>query len=159
MEFIQSMELIENMDILLLIELTVEFKKIIISYTYGISEKDALRVLGGISKLKNIEEYENINFCCNKIINTLYEKSKIIKLIYSFLSDQEIFVIMIYIYYILNLIEDISFPFYILKNLINPNNEKNIINIVSNITMFDVIYEGENISSNIRKTFLFGIEI
>ena len=159
MEFIQSMELIENMDILLLIELTVEFKKIIISYTYGISEKDALRVLGGISKLKNIEEYENINFCCNKIINTLYEKSKIIKLIYSFLSDQEIFVIMIYIYYILNLIEDISFPFYILKNLINLDNEKNIINIISNITMFDVIYEGENISSNIRKTFLFGIEI
>lgn len=160
MEFIQSIEFIENMKLSLLIELTIEFKKIIIAYTYDVNEKFALELLGGIDKINNIEEYESINFCFNKEeINILYQKSKIIKLVYPFLLDKEIFIIMIYIYYILNLIEDISFPFYTLKNLINPLNEKIIINIINNITMFDVIYKGKNISSNIRQTFLFGIEI
>jgi len=151
------MELIQNMDIQLLIELTIEFKKIIVAHAYRVSEKVALKVLGGINKINNIEEYEYINFCFNeKEIYLLYEKSKIIKLIYPLISDKESFVIMIYIYYILNLIEDVSFPFYTLKNLINSNNEKIIINIINNITMFDIIYEGKNISSNIRQAFLFG---
>jgi len=153
------MEFIENMDSALLIQLIIEFKKIIIAHAYSVSEKVALRVLSGIDKLNNIEEYDNINFCCNKEINLLYEKSKMIKSIYPFLSDKETFVIIIYIYYILNLIEDISFPFYTLKNLINSNNEEQIINIINNIIMFDIIYMGKNISSNIRQAFLFGNNI
>jgi hypothetical protein len=154
------MELIESMDLSLLIELTIEFKKIIINYFYHINEKTSLKVFGGIDKINNLEEYKNINFCYNnEVINLLYEKSKIIKLIYPFISNKEIFIIMIYIYYILNLIENISFPFYTLKNLINPNNEKYIINIINNVTMFDIIYKDINISSNIRQTFLFGNNI
>jgi hypothetical protein len=158
MDLIENTDLIKNMELKLLIELLGEFKKILLAHAYKINLNAALKVLGGIDKLNNIEEYENINFSSNNdvLINLLFKKSKLIKLLYPYLNTTESFVIVIYTYYILNLIEDLSFPFYIIKKLINSYNQEKIINIINDITMFDIMHNDVNISSNIRRSFLFG---
>ena len=89
-------------------------------------------------------------------LSTLYKisKNKIIKLIYPLISDEDIFIIMIYTYYILNLIEVFNLPFNRIKHLFHTDNQKEVIEIIKNITMYDIIYKDINISSNIRQAFL-----
>jgi len=61
---------------------------------------------------------------------------------------------MLYIYYILNLIDVYNLPFNSIKHLFLTDNEKEIIKIIRNITVYDIIYQDINISSNIRQAFL-----
>jgi hypothetical protein len=139
------------------------FKILTLKYSFTIGEKFSLKLLGGINNLDKITEYsyeyDDVYFCTTEELNLVLEKSKIIKKIYPILSNEEIYTIMLYIYYILNLIEAFNFPYYLIKELISVNNELLAIEIIKNITMYDIIYEDTNISANIRQSFLLGNNI
>ena len=131
------------------------FKVVILTYIYGIKENIALYLLG--NKIDYIEEYDNINFCNNETLQIIFDKCKIIKIVYPFICDNDIYIIVLYIYYVLNLMEEFFFPFHIIKDSVD--NPKEVIEIINDLTMFDVIYENHNISSNIRQAFLLGNNI
>jgi len=142
----------------LLTKIANEFKIIILKYSLIIKDNFALKLLGGKNTINNVDNfvYDNdyIYFCNSKEISLIFEKSKIIKLIYPLVLDEDIFIIMLYIYYILNLIDVYNLPFNSIKHLFLTDNEKEIIEIIRNITVYDIIYQDINISSNIRQAFL-----
>jgi hypothetical protein len=110
-----------------------------------------------VSISKGIENMEGINVCCNDEERAfLQDMAKHLKRAVPQVSIKDICIAIIYSYYLLNLIDNTDFLKHRSYNSGYADNAEHVKGLVNGITYQDIMLDGKNLSSTIRR-YMFGM--